>query len=445
MGSAAITAQLDTEFGETLVAAARGLDPLRARAVLARRFPEVDADLLLAATAQASLAAQAEPRFGDRAWRLLWTADGLAQASHPGIAKYRAQRMAALGVRSAADLTCGLGIDLLALADAGIDMVGVESDVNVAELARRNADRHSASRCLTSRGKTDALEPPIGTIDVRVGSCTDAATLASVAGADAWFIDPARRGQARRPDGSHIRLDDPEMWSPQWSWVRSLASRTAILVAKTAPGIDHRLVEDASAEWLSLDGQVREVTAWWGVGDVGARTAVIVAADGTQVARIPATGVSLAVSGLPEPGAWLLEPDPAIIRAHVVGEFGAIIGATLVDPKLAYLVLPDDSQWTTDGGTPAVATHQVAAQPCARRWQVAYAGAYQPAILRELCTDLGITRINITGRGRTLPTKRVVRDLRLPGGAGRAATLITMALGRQRRTAVVLGTTGDPE
>ena len=442
-----IIEQLDTEFGAALVAAARGLDPLHARSVLAKQFPHADPELLQAASRQAHLAAQAEPRFGNRAWEVLWTTDGLAQASHPGVAQYRARRLAALGVRSAADLTCGLGIDLLAMSDAGIAVVGIESDVEIAELARRNTRRHSTLRHSTLRHSAAGSDPDrphpdplggtprdrpaqsIGRIDIRVGSCTDESTLASLPAAEAWFIDPARRGAARRQDGSHIRLDDPESWSPPWSWVRELRHRADIVVAKTAPGIPHALLSDANGEWVSLRGQLREVTAWWGVGETGARTAVILAADGSELLRVPASGVELDAIGLPAPGTWLLDPDPAIVRAHVLAEFGVLVGASLVDPQLAYLALPHEPQ-----ATPATALNYGA-----RRWQVVYSGAYRPAALRTICADLGITRVDVTGRGRSLPAPRVAKELHLAGGPGQHATLITMALGGARRTAVVLG------
>lgn len=427
-------AELDTEFGATLVAAAQGLDPLRARAVLSRQFPGVDHTLLLAASRQAALATQAEPRFGARAWEMLWTSDGLAQASHPGIAQYRAQRLVTLGVRTAVDLTCGLGIDLLAMADNGIDVLGIEADPEIADLARRNALRRSTGT--PTQSTVSGANP--ATVEIRPGSATDDSTLASLAHTDAWFLDPARRGTTRRSDGSHIRLDDPEAWSPPWSWVQTLAGRDArpeLVVAKTAPGISHHLVADASAEWLSLGGQLREVTAWWGAGDAGARAAVIVAPDGVEIARISAAGTVLEVSGLPAPGGWLWEPDPAIIRAHVVSEFGERIGATMVDPRLAYLAVAEPRS-RPDTNVPITDTELT---NCARTWQVVYSGPYRPAPLRELCADLGITRIDVTGRGRTLPAERVARELRLPGGPGLGATLITMALGAKRRTAVVLG------
>ena len=40
---------------------------------------------------------------------------------------------------------------------------------------------------------------------------------------------------------------------------------------------------------------------------------------------------------LPQPGDYLLEPAPAIVRSHLVAEFAQSIGAFLLDEHLAYL------------------------------------------------------------------------------------------------------------
>ncbi|THD32080.1 MAG: class I SAM-dependent methyltransferase, partial [Rothia mucilaginosa] len=40
---------------------------------------------------------------------------------------------------------------------------------------------------------------------------------------------------------------------------------------------------------------------------------------------------------LPQPGGYLLEPAPAIVRSHLVAEFAQSIGAHLLDEHLAYL------------------------------------------------------------------------------------------------------------
>ena len=53
---------------------------------------------------------------------------------------HRAERLRALGVRSVADLCCGIGGDAIALARAGIRVLAVDRDPLTAAVARANAD-----------------------------------------------------------------------------------------------------------------------------------------------------------------------------------------------------------------------------------------------------------------------------------------------------------------
>jgi hypothetical protein len=140
--------------------------------------------------------------------------------------------------------------------------------------------------------------------------------------------------------------------------------------------------------------------------------------------HVCAEGVEIEVSGLPEAGHWLIEPDAAVIRAGAVTDLGAAMGATLVDPHLAYL---------------SAAAPLESRDPRGRSWHVQYAGRYDPAALRAACSAAGVTRVDLSGRGRHLDAQRVTRDLRLAGGPGRSAKLFTLGLGSPRRTAVILG------
>jgi hypothetical protein len=399
---------IDSPTGEQLIDAAAGLDPLSARAALSRQFPGIDPMVLRAAIEQAQLRVDASARMTNPA-AVLWTRDGLEQASRSSVSRYRAARLRTIGVTVAVDLTCGLGLDMLAMAEVGITVIGVEQDSRTAALAVRNAVRHGLD------------------VDVRIGSCTDEALLATLPRDAAWFIDPARRTHARRADGSHRRLGDPQLWSPPWSWVLELAAHVGssagphLLVAKSSPAHDD--FPDAGVEWVSEHEDLIEATAWWGAGTSGFRGAVLLNTNGEPITTIAASGVHAAVAGLPERGQWLFAPNPAVIRAGAVADLAHLIGAALVDEHLAYL--------TSD-----IATNHPAVL---RQWEVLYSGPYDRGLMSALCVQEGITRVDITGRGRRFDPQRVRRELHLPGGPGRVATLHTLALGPQRRSAVVLG------
>lgn len=412
---ALVPSDLDGPMGVAILAAAADLDPLSARAHLARQFPDASPETLRAAAAQAQLRQRAAARFPN-AERLWWTADGLEQASRPAASAFRVDQLRAAGISHGVDLTCGLGLDLLAMATAGLRMVGVEQDPVLADLATRNIDRTGLA----------------GRAEVVVGSCTDADVLASLPAGGVWFVDPARRTGTRQADGSHMRLRDPEQWSPPWSWVLQVAQLVGtptgpeVLVAKASPAIAHDLVDTASVQWLSESREVVEATVWWGVGAPGSRCAVILPSDPTNTTPVwvCAEDRTVTVAGLPDEAAWLIEPDPAIIRAGAVSDLGALIDAQLIDEHLAYL-----------SATAPLANDDLRG----RCWRVLYSGRYHPASLRQACASAGVTRVELSGRGRRLDPQRVNRELRLPGGPGTIATLFSLGLGSPRRTAVVLG------
>lgn len=410
-----VPVELDGPRGQALLDAARDLDPLSARTNLSRLFPDSGAEVLRAAVAQAQLQQRASRRF-PHARQVWWTAEGLEQASRPAASTYRAARLREAGITHAVDLTCGLGLDLIAMAQAGLRTVGVEQDPVIADLAARNVAR---------LGLADQVE-------IITGSCEDSSVLSVLPRAAAWFIDPARRTGVRRADGTHVRLRDPEQWSPRWSWVLQVAELVGtpvgpeVLVAKTSPAIAHELVATGATQWLSVDREVVEAAVWWGLGAPGSRCAVIVPSGPahTTPVSVCAEDRTVAVTGLPEEGAWLIEPDPAIIRSGAVSDVGALIDAHLIDEHLAYLSatapLPSDD-------------------PRGRSWQVLYSGSYRPEALRLACAAAGVTRVEVSGRGRRLDPQRVNRELRLPGGPGNVAALFSLGLGSPRRTAVILG------
>lgn len=396
------------------VAAARGLDPLEARAHLQRTFPAATADQLRFASLQAELQQQASTRFGPIAFELWWTRSGLEQASRPAVSTYRSKKILALGVTSVLDVSCGLGLDLVAYAQAGMAVTGLDLDGETASYAQANLSQLGIA----------------GT--VWQGDCRQLEHTTELL-AEAWFVDPARRPLQMSATGGHRRILDPQQWSPPWSWVQSQRGRVPLLVAKASSAIEHDLVAGAQVEWLSVAGSLLETSVWW--GDLPARRSAVGLTDtGAELFRVDVTDPEVTCTGLPKPGDFLVDPDPAIVRAHAVRDLAALVDATLVDPQLAYLVCrhpPSTSQLALG------------------KWrEVIHAGPYQPKVLRHECQLAGISHLDVTGRGRVLPVARVRKELRLgtpPANASASETvaatggvLCFVGLGETRQTAVIL-------
>jgi len=243
---------------------------------------------------QALLRARARAKHprGDELW---WTGEALEQATSYEVAAHRARRFPG----PVLDVCCSVGGDLLALPDGS---TGVDLDEARLLLAAQNA------RVL---GRHVRL--------VRA----DAASL--VPGGDV-FADPARRRAGRR-------VFDSRSYAPPLSLVLGWLPRLRSLGVKVAPGIDDADVPaGVELELVSLRGEVKEAVLWAGQARRGsARSATLLPAGDTLTdAPVPAPGVR-------PPGPWLLEPDGAVVRAHLVAQVAHAVDGWLLDATIAYV------------------------------------------------------------------------------------------------------------
>ncbi len=335
---------------------------------------EHPAELVAAAMTQLDLRRRARDKFGADAGVMMFTPDALEQATRRRVARHRAGRLREHGVTSLLDLGCGIGGDLVAAARAGIAVVGVERDPLRAELARVN---------LTALGLAG---------EVVVGDVVDQ----DRGGFDAVFADPARRDATRR-------VFDPEAYSPSWSFVREL--QTGASCVKVAPGIPHDLLDDAiEAEWVSDGGELKEAALWSGrLAGVRRRATVLPAAVTMTEADDPGGAV---VGG---PQAFVYEPDPAVIRAGLVTAVAALVGGTLLDPRIAYVT-----------GPRRVDT------PFARGYRVTDTLPFREKALRAALRERGIGVLTIKKRGVDITPELLRKRLALHGDA--TATIIVTRL-----------------
>ena len=356
-------------------------DALRAADRLRRHHAP---DHVAAALTQVRLRSRAADKLGADARRMYFTSDGLQQATARQVADHRAVRIAASGQRRLLDLGCGIGSDLLAAARAGLDVTGMEQDPVTAVVARAN---------LAALGLPG---------NVAVGDVAQA----DRSGYDVVFADPARRD-------ARGRTFDPGAFSPPWSFVETLLTETAVV--KTAPGIPHTLVPDrVEAEWVSLDGRLREAVLWSGLGGGVARRASVLNTSG-----VTATVTDRDDPGAPEVrevGAFVYEPDDAVIRAHLVSAVVVAVNGGLVDPHLAY-VTADVHRRT----------------PLARAYAVEEVLPFRERQLRAALRARGVGQLTVKKRGVAVTPEALRRRLDLRGGA--AATIIVT---RTPASAVVL-------
>lgn len=270
-----------------LLAAASASD-LRVAERLRSEWP---ADLVAAASEQAELRQRAGPKTA--ADGLLLTRAGLEQASPDDVARHRATRFADVA-GTVADLCCGVGFDLRALA-AVSTAVGVDRDEVHAICARHN----SGAPVLVSDVR-----------DVRLG------------GVMAAFVDPARRVNGRR-GGSE----------PPLEWCLELP--VARVAVKAAPGLDLAVVPGGwEAEFVADRRALKEACLWSPAWATARRRATVVTNDGAMTLAGDGAASPLSVGA---PAAYVLDPSPAVTRAGLVADLGTVLGARQFDPRIAFL------------------------------------------------------------------------------------------------------------
>ena len=278
-------------------------------------------ELVSAVMTQSRLRARAQEKFGEFASTMLFTPDGLEQATRLPIAALHARRFQRAGISSVADLGCGIGGDSMAMAGLGIDVHAVDRDPVAVAVATVNLR-------------------PFPTASAHLGTAEEH----DPALAQGIWMDPARRAPSR---GGSRRLHDPEDYSPPVSAVLELARRLGDgdgygpLGAKLGPAVDREaLPAETEVQWLSWHGQVLEATMWCGplaAEGVGS-SALLIDRDGAH--RLERSAVDPAGPVDPEPGALeahLYEPDGALLRARLLGRLAGDLEAHTLDPTIAYL------------------------------------------------------------------------------------------------------------
>ncbi|MET0734091.1 MAG: SAM-dependent methyltransferase [Microbacterium sp.] len=363
-----------------------GSVPDVARTVSRLRAAGHSPDLVSAVVTQARLRERARAKFGEFADRMLFTRAGLEQATRLSVAARHAGRFRDAGLTSVADLGCGIGGDALGLAGLGLEVDAVDADEVTAAIAAYN------------------LAPFGDAVRVRHGRA-EASDLTAV---DAVWLDPARR-TAGHAETARTR---PADWSPPLDWVFDLATRRPTGV-KLGPGLDRALVpDDVEAQWVSADGSTIELVLWSGaLARPGVRRAALVI-RGDSAHEITAAADAPDEPGRPL-GAFLHEPDGAIIRARLIGEVARALDAGMLDERIAYLT--SDSALTS----PFVASFRV------RETLPADTKALGKA-LRER----GIGRLEIKKRGVDADPAAVRKALKLRGEA--EATLFLTRVGAER-------------
>ncbi|HYZ56703.1 MAG TPA: SAM-dependent methyltransferase [Streptosporangiaceae bacterium] len=380
------------ELLDRVAAASGGAEPALAMASRLRR--EYPPDLVAAATAQHELRLAARPKFS-RAMRMLFTRPGLEQASSEASARHRARRYADAACGRLADLGCGIGGDLIALA-AGREVLAVDRDAVHLRMAVHNAGVYDAA--------------------AGVRACRADARDVDLGGVDAVFTDPARRGPGA--GGRRFRPGESE---PPLEWCFALESRIPAVGIKAAPGLPARLVPPGwETEFVAFGRDLKEAVLWSpALATAPARATILPESRTLPEGQAPVEGSTLWPEGhtlLPEPGPdvpvappgqFLFDPNPAVTRAGLVEDLARRLGAWKVDPRIAFLSADADRR-----------------TPFARTLRVIESAPWNEKHFARRLRALGIGAADLRRRGLAGDVDQIHRRLRL-SGPHRATVVLT--------------------
>lgn len=367
-----------TPDGQAALEAAQALHPqettfLTHFTTLSRRYPP---ELARAALETAILRGEAGGKF-PHAERMYFTRPALEQASGQEISTYRAARFR--GFERLVDLGCSIGGDTLGLAGQA-PVTAIDRDPLRLAMAQANLAN------LGYKERASFVQADL----------TRSLPLALGAGTGLFF-DPARRSQEGR------RVFSVRDYQPPLAVVQGWVEKAPGLGVKISPGVDLAELEPyaAEVEFISVRGELKEAVLWFGpLRSTRWRATVLPGPHSLEAEARPEA------APLAEPGRYIYEPDPAVLRAGLVAGLARRLGAAQLDPDIAYL--------TAD---------RAETGPFARVWAVEDWFPFNLKRLRAALRERGVGQVVVKKRGSPLQPEALIRDLRLKGDAVRVVFL----------------------
>lgn len=357
-------AWLASDEGRSVCAEMASGHPADSPATIARWREQLEPDYVTAAWHQVLLRQAARPKF-TRADQMLFDRIGLEQSTDEIVAGHKARRFA--GCDRIADLCCGIGGDTLALA-AHAPVTAVDISGPRSAMAEHNTGVYGRR-----------AEGMIGDVELTHPE------------ADAAHIDPDRRPVGRREH-------ELEHASPDLHVVERLLLRYTNLAIKLSPGAGfERLPFDAEIEVISHQGHCKQAVAWTGRFITAHRRATVLPSGESLSVQSKQESVWPPARSV-ESGAYLFEPDPAIIRANLVGPLARQLDAGPVDSHIAWLICD-----------------RPANSPFAQTFRILDTNPFNEKKLRRWLAGHDIGRLDIKTRGVAFRPEDIAHRLKLRG------------------------------
>lgn len=350
-----------------------------------------DPHLVAAVLTQAKLRRRAKAKFGDFANRMLLTEAGLEQASRLKVAALHAGRYQAAGIEEVADLGCGIGAEAMAMAAIGLRVKAYDIDEVTAAVATYN---------LSPFDNAEVFQEDATKLDIEIF--------------ESVFLDPARREVSR---GQSRREFDPNNYSPNFNFCLEVAAKKPTGI-KLGPGQDKKTIpETAEAQWVSVDGDLVEMSLWFGSlkREAIARSALLL--DATGAHEISSSETDSENAPLGELEDYIYEPDSSLIRSRLIAELAKNFELKLIAPDIAYL-----------------STSKIISSPWLSGYRVEDNLPFDRKKLKAYLRERGIGILEIKKRGSDISPEQLRKEMSLKGED--AATLIVTRVGDAHRVLV---------
>jgi SAM-dependent methyltransferase len=322
---------------------------------------------------------------------MFFTEEGLEQASRLKVAAIHAGRFRSHGITKIADLGCGIGAETLAFASLDIDVTAIELDEVTAAIATYNL---------------------AGFDNVTVEQ--DDVTKVNLDEYQGLFLDPARRDLKDSKTNINKRKYDINDFSPSFDFVLEVA-RTKPTIVKLGPGMDHKdIPDDAEAVWVSDDGDLVELTLYFGSlrRENIKRAALLLTPTGTH--EITSESIERLDTPIGDLGKYLYEPDAAVIRSHLVGDLAEQLGLNIFSNEIAYL--SGDKELSS---------------PWLKGYEVLENLVFDRKKLKAYLREKNIGTLEIKKRGADITPEQLRRELD-PKGSESATLIVTRVDGAHR-------------
>lgn len=265
---------------------------------------EFSPEIVRAGLTLTDLRKQAQSKF-TRAEQMWFDRVRLEQATHELVARHKASRFASVGEARVLDLCSGIGADAIAIAGHAL-VEAVDASPLAGWYLARNAEVYGVAHRITTR--------------------TSQAEAVNVA--DRFVhLDPDRRSNGQR----QVRLESGSPGLPFLQQLTTTASGGAIKVSPASnfggkfPGCE--------VELISLNGECKEATIWFGSLRRPEPFRVTVLPEGASIAGDP-WDYRPRIRPL---GRYLYDPDPAVVRAGLVDLVAETLGLGRLDDAEEYL------------------------------------------------------------------------------------------------------------